>query len=200
MKWKEFEAATLESNNNRDLTTIQELQEIVGWMHRCGVLLHFDEVADEQDDGTVDDIDISSSSEINISNDSKQPELQSSYSISALLTTSSTTSSSPPSVFHPESLVILGPQWLADVFKKVIDHNTVERVNERKDGILSDQLFCELWKVYQHFLSFLYSSLSVLLMNESTSHLIHLPIPLILSLAGLSTRYSSSVEANLATI
>ena len=46
MKWKEFEAAINVAIG--DTLSEKELQEIIEWMHRCGVLLHFNEGSEQK--------------------------------------------------------------------------------------------------------------------------------------------------------
>ena len=117
MKWKEFEERMMKAMEGN--LSMNELKDIIEWMHRCGVLLHFD--------------------------NKKEDEIYQSSSSSS----SNNNNNTPPSSiaeFDPQSLVILNPQWLADVLKKVINHNKKETMN-RKDGILSDAELTELWKV-----------------------------------------------------
>jgi cell division septum initiation protein DivIVA len=119
MKWKEFEKEINRAIENS--ISSKEIEEIVKWMHRCGVLLHFSELTSETTIGTTQ-----------ITEDSNRMKED---------------SNSIEDHFDPESLVILEPQWLANVFKKVIDHKRRNEIDQDKNGILTDEKLGELWKV-----------------------------------------------------
>jgi len=145
MKWKEFEKEINRVIENS--ISSKEIEEIVKWMHRCGVLLHFSELTSETTIGTTqltEEID----SNRNLNPIEIQQEQQHSSNTKEDSNHMKEESNSIEDHFDPESLVILEPQWLSNVFKKVIDHKRRNEIDQDKNGILTDEKLRELWKEY----------------------------------------------------
>jgi len=146
MKWKEFEKEINRVTENS--ISSKEIEEIVKWMHRCGVLLHFSELTSETTIGTTQITEeIDSNRNLNPI-EIEQEQQRSSSNPKEDSNHRKEDSNSIEYHFDPESLVILEPQWLANVFKKVIDHKRRNEIDQDQNGILTDEKLGELWKEY----------------------------------------------------